>query len=105
MSPESRPRLRVRCREFPFTPGIRTSKSWTKGTYKIDIHFPNFAMTRWQYLEAAKSLDALVKAEYDKLVRELAIGQEDIISGTLKEAVRQAERVSYLPRKSTDIAS
>ena len=62
-------------------------------------------MTKWQYSQAGKSLDALVNAAYDKLVRELAVGQEDIISWTLKEAVRQAETVSYLPSKLTDMAS
>lgn len=94
VSPEARPRLKVICREFHDTPGIRSTKSWTKGTVKIDIHLPNFAMTKSQRSETAKNLDALVDAEYDKLVSELAAGQDDMISRTMAEAVRQAEKVS-----------
>lgn len=90
----------VRCREFPNTLGIRSVKSWTKGSYKIDIHLPNFAMTRTQCAEAGKNLDELIKAEYNKLLNELAIGEaEDIVSLTLAEAVRQAENVSDSPRR------
>ena len=97
MSPESRPRLKVICKEFPATPGIRSFRSWTKGTEKIDIELPNYAMTAHQQTETAKNLDALVEAEFDKLVVELAAGQGDIVSLTLKEAARQAEKVSTTP--------
>ena len=99
VSPESRPRLKVACREFRSTPEIRSIKSWTKGTCKIDIHLPNVAMTAHQCSEAAKELDLLVDAQYEKLVGELAIGQDDIVSLTLTEAVRQADKVSDLPRR------
>ena len=94
VSPESRPRLKIVCREFPATPGIRSFKSWTKGTDKIDINLPNFAMTRHQCSETAKNLDALVETEYQKLVAELAADPEEIVSRTLAEAVRQANKVS-----------
>ena len=97
--PELRPCLRVICREFPDTPGIRTTKSWTKGACKIDIQLPNFAMSRSQCSVAAKHLDELVETEYDKLVGELADEQDAIVSQTLKEAVRQAEKVSNVPKK------
>lgn len=86
--------MKVICKEFPATPGIRSFRSWTKGTEKIDIELPNYAMTAHQQAETAKNLDALVEAEFDKLVVELAAGQGDIVSLTLKEAARQAEKVS-----------
>ena len=85
------------CKEFPATPGIRSVKSWTKGTEKIDIDLPNVAMTSRQYSDTARNLDTLVETEYEKLANELAIGQDDIVSGTLKEAMRQAEKVSNPP--------
>lgn len=85
----------VKCREFSPILGVRSFKSWTKGASKIDIHLPNFAMTKAQYSEAGKSLDALVEREYYHLVDELATGQEEgLVSMTLREAVRQAEKVS-----------
>lgn len=98
VSPQSRPRFLVTCRQFPDTPGIRSVKSWTKGSDKIDIHLPNFAMTYHQCSEAGKRLDELVEAQYNKLVAELAVGQDDIVSMTLAEAIRQAEKVSNPPR-------
>ena len=96
VSPESRPRLNIVCREFPATPGIRSFKSWTKGTEKIDINLPNFAMTRHQCSQTAKNLDALVDREYNKLVAELAADPEEIVSRTLTEAIRQAGKVNNL---------
>ena len=56
-------------------------------------------MTTRQYTETAKNLDALVEAKYDQLVAEVAADQEDIVCGTLKEAVRQAEKVSSPPKR------
>ena len=103
VSPESRPHLQVVCREFPPTPGICSVKSWTKGTCKIDIHLPNFAMTTHQCSKTAKDLDVLVEVEYEKLVAELAAGQYDIVSATLAEAVRQADKVSHSPRRKTSL--
>ena len=97
--PEWRPRLKLICREFPETPGIRSVKSWTKGSRKIDIPLPNCVMTTRQYTEASKNMDALVEAEYERLVDELAIDQDDIVSRTLSEAVRQAKKVSNSPRR------
>ena len=97
--PKFRPRLMLICREFPETPGIRSVKSWTKGSQKIDIHLPNCVMTARQYTDTSKNMDALVEAEYERLVTELAIDQDDIVSRTLSEAVRQAKRVSNSPRK------
>lgn len=99
--PELRPRLSVVCREFPETPGIRSVKSWTKGTRKIDIHLPNVAMNARQCSETAKKLDELIETEYKKLVTELATDQDEIVFGTLAEAVRQAEKVSKPPRRLT----
>ena len=101
VSPELRPRLELVCREFPDTPNIRSVKSWTKGSRKIDIHLPNCVMTTRQYTETAKNMDALVEAEYEKLVSELAIGQDDIVSRTLSEAVRQSKKVSNPPRRTS----
>ena len=97
--PELRPHLKLTCREFPETPGVRSVKSWTKGSRKIDIHLPNCVMTTRQYAETAKNMDALVEAEYERLVTELAIDQDDIVSRTLSEAVRQAKKVSKSPRR------
>ena len=44
-------------------------------------------------------MDALVEAEYEGLVSELAFQQDDIVSRTLSEAVRQAKKVSNSPRR------
>ena len=104
--PELRPCLKVTCSEFLDTAaGIRTTKSWTKGAYKIDIHLPKFAMTRSQCSVTTKNLDLLVAAEYDKLVGELADDQGAIVAQTLREAVRQAEKVSNVPKTLANIAS
>lgn len=92
--PELRPHLKLICREFPETPGIRSVKSWTKGSQKIDIRLPNYVMTSRQYIETSRNMDTLVETEYDRLVTELADDQDDIVSWTLSEAVRQAEKVS-----------
>ena len=106
MPPELRPCLKVTCSEFLDTAaGIRTTKSWTKGGYKIDIRLPKFAMSRSQCSVTAKNLDLLVAAEYDKLVGELADRQGDIVARTLREAVRQAEKVSNVLEIVADIAS
>ena len=94
--PEFRPRLKLICREFPETPEIRCVKSWTKGSQKIDIRLPNYVMTSRQYIETSRNMDALVETEYERLVTELAIGQDDIVTRTLSEAVRQAKKVSNL---------
>lgn len=51
-------------------------------------------MSDRQYAETAKGLDDLLDAGYEKLVTELAIGQDEIVSWTLEEAVRQAKMVS-----------
>lgn len=56
-------------------------------------------MTAHQCSEAAKNLDSLVETEYEKLVGELATGQDDIVSLTLTEAVRQADKVSHSPKR------
>ncbi len=56
-------------------------------------------MTRRQCSETAKNLDELVEKEYVKLVAELATDQDDIVSSTLAEAVRQADKVSNLLRR------
>ena len=56
-------------------------------------------MTRRQCSETAKNLDELVEKEYIKLVAELATDQDDIVSSTLAEAVRQADKVSNLLRR------
>ena len=56
-------------------------------------------MTPHQCSEAAKNLDSLVETEYEKLVGELATGQDDIVSLTLTEAVRQADKVSHSPKR------
>ena len=105
VSPESRPRLKIVCREFHATPDIRSSKSWTKGTDKIDIHLPNFAMTHRQRLETAKNLDAMLEREYDKLVDELAADSEEIVSRTLTEAKRQADKVGNSTMKQMGVFS
>lgn len=103
-SPESRPCLKVICRKYSPIPGTRCSKSWTKGTEKIDIHLPTFAIRERQYAETVKCLDDLLDAGYEKLVTELAIGQDEIVSWTLEEAVRQAKTVSTWPGRSINIA-
>ena len=92
--PESRPRLKLICREFPETPEIRSVKSWIKGSHRIDIRLPNYVMTSRQYIETSRNMDALVETEYERLVKELAIDQDDIVTRTLSEAVRQAKKVS-----------
>lgn len=84
----------VVCREFSATSGICSIKSWTKGEYKIDIHLPRYAMTIGQCSKVAKDLDRLIDTEYNKLVAELATDQDGIVSLTLAEAKRQAEKVS-----------
>ena len=94
MSPDLRPRLEVVCQEFLHSPEIRTVKSWTKGTLKIDINLPNYAMPPRQYRDTARNLDEMIEVGYRNLVSELAAGQNDIISRTLTEALRQAESVS-----------
>ena len=62
-------------------------------------------MTTRQCSETGRILDMLVEAQYHKLVAELATGQDEIVSSTLAEAVRQADKVSILASKSVDIAS
>ena len=62
-------------------------------------------MSKTQCSVTAKNLDMLVEAEYDKLVGELADDQNAIVARTLKEAVRQAEKVSNVPESLADIAS
>ena len=91
--PESRPRLKIHCREHTPIPGVRTSKSWTKGSNKIDIDLPTYAMTEFQLREAAKKTDELLDTHYAALVAELGMGQDEIVTGTLLEAVRQADKV------------
>ena len=97
-----RPHLKLTCRVFLEKPGIRSVKSWMKGTEKIDIPLPNCVMTARQYTETSRNMDALVQAEYKRLVSELAIGQDDIVSQTLSEAVRQSEKVSNSPGRRFD---
>ena len=98
--------MKVTCSEFLDTAaGIRTTKSWTRGPDKIDIHLPKFAMSRSQCSVTARNLDLLVAAEYDKLVGELADDQNAIVARTLKEAVRQAEKVSNVPETMVNIPS
>lgn len=62
-------------------------------------------MTRSQCSVTTKNLDLLVAAEYDKLVGELADDQGAIVAQTLREAVRQAEKVSNVPKTLANIAS
>ena len=76
-------------------------KSWMKGTCRKDIRLPNYAMPRRQCIETAKKLDVLVDTAYKALVGELAAGQDDIVSRTLTEAVRQAESVSNFREELT----
>lgn len=58
-------------------------------------------MNARQCSETAKKLDELIETEYKKLVKELATDQDEIVSGTLSEAVRQAEKVSNPPLRQT----
>lgn len=104
-SPESRPWLKVVCRRYRPTPGACCSKSWTKGTEKIDIHLPTYAMTEYQLRGAAKTMNDLIDAGYKKLVAKLANGQDEIISWTLAEAIRQAETVSIWTGRCIEIAN
>lgn len=96
MLPYLRPRLEVVCQEFPDTPGVRTIKSWTKGTRRVDIHLPKYAIRpdSTEYRDTGRKLDELIEVGYRDLVGEVAAGQNDIISRTLTEALREAECVS-----------
>ncbi|CAF9928416.1 MAG: hypothetical protein ALECFALPRED_004053 [Alectoria fallacina] len=95
-TPESRPRLQIVCREHTPIPGVRSSKSWTKGADKIDIPLPTYAMTGFQLRETAKKMDELVDRQYATLVAELGIDQDEIVARTLSEAVRKADKCSTL---------
>lgn len=50
-------------------------------------------MTEFQLREAAKKTDELLDTHYAALVAELGMGQDEIVTGTLLEAVRQADKV------------
>ena len=60
---------------------------------RFDIELPTYAMQDYQIRDAAKQMDLLVDAQYDTLVHELGIGQDEIVMRTLKEAIRQADNV------------
>ena len=60
-------------------------------TFKIDL--PTYAMKDHQIRDASKQMDVLVDAQYDTLVHELGIGQDEIVMRTLEEAIRQADNV------------
>ena len=60
---------------------------------RFDIYLPTYAMRDQQIRDAAKQMDVLVDAQYDTLVHELGIGQDEIVVRTLKEAIRQADNV------------
>ena len=64
---------------------------------KIDIYLPTYAMQDCQIRDAAKKMDELVDAQYDTLVHELGIGQDEIVVRTLTEAIRQADNVGIHP--------
>ena len=91
--PQSRPWLEVVCRGYRPRAGARCSKSWIKGTEKIDIDLPTYAMTTSQCSATDKKLAKFLETAHTKLVEELAVGQHPIIASTLQEAVRQAETV------------
>ena len=60
---------------------------------RVDIQLPTYAMRDNQIRDAAKKMDMLVDAQYNTLVRELGIGQDEIVVSTLEEAIRQADTV------------
>lgn len=95
-SPQSRPRLHITCCQHNPLPGVRHNKSWTKGVMRVDIYLPTYAMKDHQIREASKQMDGLVDAQYDTLVHELGIGQDEIVMRTLKEAIRQADNCEVL---------
>lgn len=70
------------------------SKSWTKGINKVDIHLPTFAIPASKLKETTQNLQMLVEANSSMLVTELGAEQDEIVSCTLAEAARQANKVS-----------
>ena len=92
-SPQSRPRLQITCCQHDPLLGVRHHKSWRKGIERVNIYLPTFAMKDHQIRGAAKQMDALVDAQYETLVHELGVGQDEIVMRTLEEAIRQADNV------------
>ena len=60
---------------------------------RFDIYLPTYAMKDHQIRDASKQMDMLVDAQYDTLVHELGIGQDEIVMRALEEAIRQADNV------------
>ena len=89
----SRPRLQISCCQHVPLPGVRRYKSWTKGVMRFDIYLPTYAMNDHQIRDASKQMDELVDTQYNTLVHELGIGQDEIVMLTLEEAIRQADDV------------
>lgn len=81
------------CRPYEPLEGESCSKSWLKGIDRIDIHLPTFAIPASKLTETAQNLQMLVELNYEMLVNELRVGQDEIVSCTLEEAIRQANKV------------
>lgn len=92
--PESRPCLKVVCRPYEPLEGECCSKSWIKGSDKVEIPLPTFAIPASKLNETAQNLQNLVDSSFDMLVDELGADQDEIVSCTLAEAARQANKVS-----------
>ena len=83
------PRLEVLCRRFLPSENDPLSKDWNGGRKKFSI--TPFAIPPKQIAETSKNLDALLDKNYDMLVAELQIGQDDIVCRSLAEASRNAK--------------
>lgn len=70
------------------------SKSWVKGADRFDIRLPTFAIPAFKLRETAQNLEKLVDENFDKLLAELGVGQDEIVTCTLEEAARQRDKVS-----------
>ena len=96
MPDENRPRVQVVCQQYSPQPTDVLCKKWIRNGKTVEFELPPFALPRSQLLKAFKSLDTLVDKYWEILVSELNVGQDELVSRTLREAIRHHKKVRDL---------
>ena len=90
--------IKITCQEFRPLPGDGTERKWNDGQSVVRI--PSYAIAKNHYSPTRKALETYFNENRDSFLEELDINQDELVKLTLKEARRQANRVSHQIKRS-----
>jgi hypothetical protein len=99
--PSVRPQITVNCQEFIPLPTDVLWKRWNREDRQITLNLPPYAIPHGQLAKVNRSFDRMLEEHWHLLVSELELGEDELVSRTLVEAIRHSDKVSYLDEFTT----